>query len=124
MGLCKDRGVLVRRVCDLDELSDKAACAGAVCLVVCSTYGHGDFPQNAGLFWSSLSAQNLASKELSDLRFCVFGMGDCSYADSFCEAAKKIEGPSAFWRWVLEMIEMRKSGRPAFSSACQSFGKL
>jgi len=94
-GLCKDRGVVVRRVCDLDELSDmedlKAACAGAVCVVMCSTCGHGDFPQNAGLFWSSLSAQNLASKELSDLRFCVFGMGDRSYADSFCEAAKKIE---------------------------------
>jgi len=30
-------------------------------------------------------------EELSDLRFCVFGMGDRSYADSFCEAAKKIE---------------------------------
>eukprot|EP00913_Durusdinium_trenchii_P014170 g13298.t1 len=87
--------VHVRRVCDLDELSDieelKAACAGAICVVMCSTCGHGDFPQNAGLFWSSLSAQNLASKELSGLRFCVFGMGDRSYADSFCEAAKKIE---------------------------------
>ncbi|CAK9027373.1 Pyruvate dehydrogenase [NADP(+)] (CpPNO) (Pyruvate:NADP(+) oxidoreductase) [Durusdinium trenchii] len=94
-GLCADRGVHVRRVCDLDELSDieelKAACAGAICVVMCSTCGHGDFPQNAGLFWSSLSAQNLASKELSGLRFCVFGMGDRSYADSFCEAAKKIE---------------------------------
>lgn len=114
--MCKDRGVLVRRVCDLDELSDmedlkalgsfyvlqepfvkaarkltrfpqisqrglvhassirglgtsipflQAACAGAVCVVMVSTCGHGDFPQNAGLFWSSLSAQNLAAKARS-----------------------------------------------------------
>lgn len=32
-----------------------------------------------------------SQQELSGLRFCVFGMGDRSYADSFCEAAKKIE---------------------------------
>lgn len=46
----------------LHSWSLQAACAGAVCVVMCSTCGHGDFPQNAGLFWSSLSAQNLASK--------------------------------------------------------------
>ena len=40
----------------------EAACAGAICVVMCATCGHGDFPQNAGLFWSSLSAQNLAPK--------------------------------------------------------------
>ncbi|CAJ1388754.1 unnamed protein product, partial [Effrenium voratum] len=94
-GLCEDRGVVVRRVCDLDELSDmeelKAATAGAVCVVMCATCGHGDFPQNSGLFWSSLSSPSLANKELSEMRFCTFGMGDRSYHDSFCEAAKKIE---------------------------------
>ena len=72
----------------------QAACDNAVCVVMCATCGHGDFPQNAGLFWSSLSSPQLAAKELCGLRFCVFGMGDRSYADSFCEAAKKIEDGS------------------------------
>ena len=45
----------------------QAACAGAVCVVMVSTCGHGDFPQNAGLFWSSLSAQNLAAKARSQV---------------------------------------------------------
>ncbi|CAE7630777.1 PFOR [Symbiodinium pilosum] len=94
-GLCAERGVQVRRTCDLDEISDmeelKAAALGATCVVMCSTCGHGDFPQNAGLFWSSLSSSTLAPKELDGIRFCVFGMGDRSYHDSFCEAAKKIE---------------------------------
>eukprot|EP00931_Biecheleriopsis_adriatica_P085459 TRINITY_DN5993_c0_g1_i1.p1 TRINITY_DN5993_c0_g1~~TRINITY_DN5993_c0_g1_i1.p1 ORF type:complete len:1862 (-),score=488.91 TRINITY_DN5993_c0_g1_i1:144-5729(-) len=94
-GLCAERGVKVTRTCDLDELSEldelKAAAAGAICVVMCSTCGHGDFPQNAGLFWSSLSSASVPPKELEGLRFCSFAMGDRSYHDSFCEAAKKIE---------------------------------
>ncbi|CAJ1351344.1 unnamed protein product, partial [Effrenium voratum] len=94
-GLCAERNVHVRRVCDLDELSDmeefKSVTSGAVCVVMCATCGHGDFPQNSGLFWSGLSSPSLANKELAEMRFCVFGMGDRSYHDSFCEAAKKIE---------------------------------
>jgi len=88
-------GVKVNKVCDLDELSEiddlKAATAKALLVVMCSTCGHGDFPQNSGLFWSALSSGSVPPKELQGMRFCTFGMGDRSYADSFCEAAKKIE---------------------------------
>jgi len=87
--------VKVNKVCDLDELSEiddlKAATAKALLVVMCATCGHGDFPQNSGLFWSALSAGSVPPKELQGMRFCTFAMGDRSYADSFCEAAKKIE---------------------------------
>jgi len=58
---------------------------------MCSTCGHGDFPQNASLFWSMLASPDLAPGELKDLRFCSFAMGDRSYTDTFCEAAKLID---------------------------------
>eukprot|EP00933_Yihiella_yeosuensis_P006407 TRINITY_DN1110_c0_g2_i4.p1 TRINITY_DN1110_c0_g2~~TRINITY_DN1110_c0_g2_i4.p1 ORF type:complete len:1858 (-),score=525.91 TRINITY_DN1110_c0_g2_i4:496-6069(-) len=94
-GLCAERNVKVVRTCDLDELSEmddlKANAADAVLVILCSTCGHGDFPQNAGLFWSNLSATTLKAKELEGIRFCTFAMGDRSYADSFCEATKKID---------------------------------
>jgi len=94
-GLCSERGLQVRKTADLDELSEvgdlKEAAAGATLVVMCATCGHGDFPQNAGLFWSSLSAPEVAPKALEGLKFCTFGMGDRSYADSFCEAAKLID---------------------------------
>eukprot|EP00930_Biecheleria_cincta_P033054 TRINITY_DN228_c0_g1_i1.p1 TRINITY_DN228_c0_g1~~TRINITY_DN228_c0_g1_i1.p1 ORF type:complete len:1881 (-),score=444.47 TRINITY_DN228_c0_g1_i1:541-5724(-) len=94
-GMCSERGVVVRRICDLDEMSElddlKGAAKDALLVVMCSTCGHGDFPQNSGLFWSSVSASTVAPKELEGLRFCSFAMGDRSYHDSFCEAAKKIE---------------------------------
>jgi len=93
--LCSERGVVVRRICDLDELSDlddlKGAGNDALLVVMCSTCGHGDFPQNSGLFWSSVSASTVAPKALDGVRFCSFAMGDRSYHDSFCEASKKIE---------------------------------
>jgi homodimeric pyruvate:ferredoxin (flavodoxin) oxidoreductase len=94
-GLCSERGLRVNKTCDLDELSEVddliSAVQGAVLVVMCSTCGHGDFPQNASLFWSSISSPDVAPAALKDMRFCVFGMGDRSYTDTFCEAAKLIE---------------------------------
>jgi hypothetical protein len=41
---------------------------------MCATCGHGDFPQNASLFWSSISADMGRSETLHGIRFCTFGM--------------------------------------------------
>jgi len=94
-GLCAVRGLRVSRTCDLDEMSEiddlKSASKDTMVVVMCSTCGHGDFPQNASLFWTSISSPEVAPNTLQGLRYCVFGMGDRSYADSFCEAAKLIE---------------------------------
>merc|ERR1719162_472380 len=94
-GFCLERGMKVKKTCDLDEVSEveelKDVAQDCICVVMCSTCGHGDFPQNSGLFWSALSAPSVAPGELKGIQFCSFGMGDRSYHDSFCEASKLIE---------------------------------
>lgn len=94
-GLCLERGIRVKRTIDLDEVSEvdelKDAATGATTVIMCATCGHGDFPQNASLFWSSLSSPDVSPGTLGGMKFCVFGMGDKSYTHTFCEAAKLIE---------------------------------
>ena len=57
-------------------------------LVVTSTYGDGDMPDNAQAFWDWLRAET--PKSLSHLNFSVLGLGDSNY-EYFCAAGKKID---------------------------------
>ncbi|MGH7951580.1 MAG: flavodoxin domain-containing protein, partial [Limisphaerales bacterium] len=57
-------------------------------LVVTSTYGDGDMPDNAQAFWDWL--QTDAAKALSHLNFSVLALGDTNY-EHFCAAGKKID---------------------------------
>jgi MioC protein len=50
-------------------------------LIVSSTYGHGEIPDNGQALFDSLQGANLSGK-----RFAVFGLGDRTYADTFCAA--------------------------------------
>ena len=56
-------------------------------LVVCSTHGAGEFPDNIQPFVQQLSEQR---PDLSQLKYAVIGLGDSSY-DTFCAAAKNLE---------------------------------
>jgi sulfite reductase (NADPH) flavoprotein alpha-component len=58
-------------------------------LVVTSTYGDGEMPDNAQSFWEWLQTEN-APPMLAHLQFAVLALGDRSYAD-FCGAGKKID---------------------------------
>lgn len=57
-------------------------------LVVSSTYGDGDMPDNAQNFWEFLQMEN--AKALSHLRFSVLALGDTNY-EQFCAAGKKFD---------------------------------
>lgn len=57
-------------------------------LVVMSTYGDGDMPDNAKVFWDWL--QTDAAKALAHLRFSVLALGDSNY-EHFCAAGKKVD---------------------------------
>jgi len=57
-------------------------------LIVTSTYGDGDMPDNAQAFWDWL--QTDAAKSLSHLNFSVLALGDTNY-ENFCAAGKKVE---------------------------------
>jgi sulfite reductase (NADPH) flavoprotein alpha-component len=59
-------------------------------LVVTSTYGDGEMPDNAQGFWEWLQTETGAAM-VSHLSFAVMGLGDRNY-DEFCAAGKKIDG--------------------------------
>ncbi|ELR64190.1 Flavoprotein MioC [Photobacterium marinum] len=56
-------------------------------LVVCSTHGAGEFPDNIQPFIQQLTEQK---PDLSQLKYAVIGLGDSSY-DTFCAAAKNLD---------------------------------
>lgn len=68
---------------DLAELRDATHF-----VVVCSTFGEGEFPDNALLFWEALSAADAG--RLDHLSFAVLALGDTSY-ESFCNAGKLLD---------------------------------
>jgi sulfite reductase (NADPH) flavoprotein alpha-component len=57
--------------------------------VVCSTFGDGEFPDDAVLFWEALSAED--APRLENLSFAVLALGDVSY-EFFCNAGKLLDG--------------------------------
>jgi len=75
-------------VCALDDMDlDRFASAGHV-LIVTSTYGEGEMPDNAELFWDALSADS--APRLERMHFAVLALGDTGY-DGFCQAGKLLD---------------------------------
>ncbi|MEM6393999.1 MAG: sulfite reductase subunit alpha [Planctomycetota bacterium] len=57
-------------------------------VAVISTYGEGEMPDNAQIFWDSLSAST--APRLERLSFAVLALGDTSY-EHFCQAGKLLD---------------------------------
>ncbi|MEN5018282.1 sulfite reductase subunit alpha [Erwinia sp. Eh17-17] len=57
-------------------------------LVITSTYGEGEMPDNAQLFWQAISAST--APRLEQMHFAVLAIGDTGY-DGFCQAGKFID---------------------------------
>ncbi len=73
---------------ELNEVSPATLASTAHCVIVTSTWGDGDPPDNATGFWTALSADT--TPRLESLRYAVLGLGDRNYAD-FCGASKKFD---------------------------------
>lgn len=57
-------------------------------LVITSTYGEGEMPDNAQLFWQAISAST--APRLEQMHFAVLAIGDTGY-NGFCQAGKFID---------------------------------
>lgn len=57
-------------------------------LIVTSTYGEGEMPDNAQLFWDAISAST--APRLEQMHFAVLAIGDTGY-DGFCQAGKFLD---------------------------------
>ena len=69
----------------MDGLGADALEACGTIVIVSSTYGHGDIPDNGQAFYEAVSqVESLAGKA-----YTVFGLGDRTYMDTFCHAAEK-----------------------------------
>ncbi|MBN9671740.1 sulfite reductase subunit alpha [Roseibium aggregatum] len=86
-GVAKSKG-LAPVVQALDDVALDALKGMSHVLVVISTYGEGEMPDNAQLFWDALSAQT--APRLESLAFGVLALGNTGY-DDFCQAGKLID---------------------------------
>ena len=73
---------------ELNAVTPAELVAARRCVVITSTWGDGEPPDNAVSFWSALSGDSMP--RLESLRFAVLGLGDRNYADS-CGAARRID---------------------------------
>lgn len=76
------------KVRSMDDVAMDDLAAMNLCLVVISTYGEGEMPDNAQLFWDALTADG--APRLEAMKFGVLALGDTSY-DDFCHAGKLID---------------------------------
>lgn len=72
----------------LDDVDMAAFCAMKRVIIVVSTYGEGEMPDNAQLFWDALSAES--APRLEGMNFGVLALGDTGY-DGFCQSGKLID---------------------------------
>ncbi|MEM1385649.1 MAG: sulfite reductase subunit alpha [Pseudomonadota bacterium] len=85
--LAQSRG-LQPRIGELDAVEMDELATMESLIVVVSTYGEGEMPDNAQIFWDELSAST--APRLEQLNFGVLALGDTSY-EHFCQAGKLID---------------------------------
>jgi sulfite reductase (NADPH) flavoprotein alpha-component len=69
----------------MDEIETDAFAKIEHLLVITSTYGEGEMPDNAQLLWDSISSDTASA--MHHIKYSVLALGDTSY-DLFCQAGK------------------------------------
>jgi MioC protein len=86
----------------MDQLQPSIFAEGEVFLVVSSTYGNGDVPDNAQAFFASLAADR---PDLSHVVYGVVALGDMTYKATFCNGGLQFDH-------LLTELGARRAGEP------------
>jgi sulfite reductase alpha subunit-like flavoprotein len=74
------------KVCDMEDLSIVDLSSAKMVMIVCSTWGEGDQPDNAQDLYDELS--DSVEGSMDGVSFAVLALGDSGY-DMFCESGKE-----------------------------------
>tara|TARA_Y100000746_G_C15208769_1_gene328511 strand:+ start:147 stop:599 length:453 start_codon:yes stop_codon:yes gene_type:complete len=80
------------RVCDMEDLSVDDFSSASRVMIVCSTWGEGDQPDNAQDLYDDVC--DSADDSMNGVSFAVLALGDTAF-DLFCESGKE-------WDRILE----------------------
>lgn len=69
----------------MDGLDVDAFASFGLIVIVSSTYGHGEIPDNGQALFAALEA----GADLSGKDYAIFSLGDRTYADTFCAAGDR-----------------------------------
>ena len=83
-----DDGELQVETLLMDKLDSSVFDREGIFLIVTSTYGQGDVPDNARNFYEDLKAKR---PDLSRVRYGIFGLGDRTYAETFNFGGKRFD---------------------------------
>lgn len=72
----------------MDNLDSAVFAAGGIFLIVSSTYGQGDVPDNAMKLYEDLQAKK---PDLSEIRYGLVALGDRTYSDTYCGGGKRFD---------------------------------
>ena len=59
-------------------------------IIICSTTGNGEFPENASSWWRYYKNRIIEKNVFANINFILFGLGDTNYS-YFCNSIKKID---------------------------------
>ncbi|KAG2382676.1 hypothetical protein C9374_005256 [Naegleria lovaniensis] len=86
----RDRAKTIKQPTATDNTSPHILDSKVNMIIICSTTGNGDVPQNADSFYRFIKLKSTPAQFFENLSYSILGLGDSNY-DLFCNAARNID---------------------------------